>query len=81
MAGDVWAHEGPVGDRAGAGHGTGGLQGWGTGDGGLKMKRRSPRQNPAPSIPLPKATSRTAGPPGAFRWGAWLTPPSSLLDI
>lgn len=39
---------------------------------------RSPRQNPAPSIPPPKTTSRTAGPPGASLWGAWLTPPPLL---
>ncbi len=85
VAGDAWALEGPAGDQAGAGHGAVGLQGLGTGDGGLKMRRRrrrrrSSKQNPAPSIPLPEATSRTAGPPGAFLWGAWLTPPL-LLDI
>lgn len=66
---------GPAGDPVGAGRGARGLQGSGTGDGGLKKKMRSPRQNPAPSIPLPKTTSRTAGPPGAFLRGAWLTPP------
>lgn len=75
VAGGAWA---PASDRAGAGQGARGLRGWGIGDGGLRMKRmrmRSPRQNPAPSIPLPEETSRTAGPPGAFLWGAWLTPP------
>lgn len=81
VVGDAWAPEGPENDQAEAGQGARWFQRWGTRDGGLMMKRRNPTQNPIPCISQPESTSRTVGPPGAFLWETWLSPPPSLLTI
>lgn len=65
-----------MGDQDGRGQRARGNQRSGTGDEALKTRIWNRKQSPAASIPPPEATSRTAGPPGAFLWGAWLTPSS-----
>lgn len=69
MADGAWAPEGRAGGQVWPGQGARRLQRWETRDEGLRMTRTRPL-SPAPSIPLPGKTSRTAGLVGSFLWGA-----------